>query len=117
MKTRIIILAFVALFSFSINAQTEQTKIVKFDISKTLANIEKLSTQNYDVQLKGNIAGKIDATHFWFKDKSGKIKIIVTSEQLTKVGEYSEITNFSILGKIENTEDKTITVSEIKKLE
>ena len=117
MKTRIIILALVALFSFSVSAQTEQKAPLRFNVEKTLVNIEKISSQNLKVQLKGNIIEEIDATHFWFKDETGRIKITVTTVQLNEVGEYSETTIFYIFGNIENVRDETFKVSDIKKAE
>jgi len=117
MKTRIIILAFVAFFSFSINAQTKQKAPLKFNVEKTLINIEKISSQNLKVQLKGNIIEEIDANHFWFKDETGRIKITVTTEQLNEVGEYTGTTIFYIIGNIENVRDETFKVSDIKKAE
>jgi len=117
MKTKIIILALVALFSFSINAQTKQKAPLKFNIEKTLANIEKISSQDLIVQLKGNIIEEIDATHYWFKDETGRIKITVDSDQLNEVGEYNENTIFYIFGNIESIRDETFKVSDIKKAE
>ena len=117
MKTKLIIFALIAFFSFSINAQTEQKAPLNFNVEKTLSNIEKISSQNLIVQLKGNIIEKLDATHYWFKDETGRIKISVTQEQLTEVGEYTETTIFYVFGNIENVRDETFKVSDIKKAE
>lgn len=117
MKTKLIILALVALFSFSINAQTEQKATLKFNVEKTLVNLERISSQGLSVQLKGNIIEKIDDTHYWFKDETGRIQITTTAEQMPEEGEYDETTIFYIVGEIENVRDETFKVSEFKKAE
>jgi uncharacterized protein YdeI (BOF family) len=115
MKTKLIIALFLAFIGFTVNAQTKEVKPLMFNIEKTLVNIDKISSQDLDVQLKGTISEKIDEYNYSFKDESGTIKVNISPEQISEIGEYDNTTIFYIVGKIADTHKKTFKVNKITK--
>lgn len=117
MRTNIIIVVLIALFSFSVNAQTKQEKQkpIVFDVSKTLSNVEKISVNQYVIQVKGTIKEKIEDNLYWFKDDSGEMKIKISNEILSSVGDYNAETIFYIFGTFRNASDKIMMITKIEK--
>ena len=118
MKTKILFMVLLAIFSLGINAQTkdatkDETKEVKplnFNIEKVMANIEKITTGNYTVGIKGTIDEKIDENKYWLKDRTGRIKINIPSGIISDV-QVGEL--YYIVGKINNSSEKIVEISEI----
>lgn len=117
MKIKFVIILAISLISFTINAQTEQVKPVKFNIEKALANVEKISSQNVQVMFKGHIIEKLDNDLYWIKDDSGRLKIEIPNQFITNVGVYTETTFFYITVKVKDVRQKTFIATKLDKAE
>ncbi len=119
MRLRLIIFALTVLFNFATNAQTNnnEKKPLRFDINKTVINIEKISQQNLEVLFKGRIIEKLDNNFYWVKDGTGKIKISISDEQISSIGNYSETNIFYITVKVKDFRKQTFIAVSIKKAE
>lgn len=119
MRLTLIIFALTVLFSFSLNAQTNKTqqKPLKFDIHKATANLEKISNQNLEIMFKASIIEKIDNNNYWVKDESGKIKINISDEIISSIGEYTETNIFYFNAKVKNFREQTLVATKVTKAE
>ena len=119
MRLTLIIFALTVLFSFSLSAQTSKTqqKPLKFDIHKATANLEKISTQNLEILFKASIIEKIDNNIYWVKDESGKIKVNISDEIITTLGNYTETSIFYFNAKVKNFREQTLVATKITKAE
>jgi len=119
MRLLLILFALTIIFNFAVNAQTNnnEKKPLKFDINKTMANIEKISNQDYQVLLKASIVEKAEDNFYIIKDKTGKMKVKLSDEQISQIGEYSENNIFYFNLKVNNFRKQTFTAIKIKKAE
>ena len=119
MRTTLILFALTIIFSFTANAQTNnnEKKPLKFNINKSIANIEKISNQNLEILLKASIIEKNDDGYFLIKDDSGNMKVYITDEQISHIGSYTQDNVFYFTLKVKNFREQTFTTLEIDKAE
>lgn len=119
MRLTFILFALTFVFNFAVNAQTNNDvkKPLKFDINKTIVNIEKISNQNLEVMLKASIIEKTDDNFYMVKDKSGKMKVSLSNDQISNIGNYSETDIFFITVKVKDFKKQTFTALKINKAE
>ena len=115
MKLKILMLAMVALFSLSANAQTEEVKATKLNVEKVVANADKIAAENWLIQLKGNVLPSNEADFYVVKDETGQMKATISAEIVSSIGEYDETTIFYIIGKVDKERESTFVVTELKK--
>ena len=119
MRLKLLLFSFSIILSISINAQTNAKgqKPLKFDINKTISNIEKISNQNYEVLFKANIIEKAEDNFYIIKDESGKMKVELSDEQISQIGDYSASDIFYFTVKVKNFREQTFYAINIKKAE
>jgi len=119
MRSTLILFALTIIFNFALNAQTNNKlkKPLKFDINKTVVNIEKISSQNLEVMLKASIIEKTEDNFYIVKDESGKMKLSLSNEQVSHIGNYSETDIFYFTVKVQDFRKQTFTALKIRKAE
>lgn len=98
-----IITAIAASFIFS-NVQAQYTgpgsEIKLYTVNEVIDQASKLDKSDYQIKIEGFVIEQINKDTFWFKDKTGKIRIEIDKKQLPTTP-FNEKTELIIMGEVD----------------